>query len=82
MPSSRHKETIEVPSSSQLIKRPRPPAGATLMTRLAIAASLLSILSSIMQLMKTVTPELYLQLAIEFWKVLVIIVITAVQILW
>ena len=84
MPSSTHKETIEVPGSPPLkgIDGPKPPEGASLVNRLTIAASLLSMLSSIMRLLETMTPELYLQLVIEFWRMALIIVIAVINILW
>ena len=77
-------ETIEVTSSPRLkrvIKRPKPPAGASLINWLAIVASALSILASTVRLMETITPELYLQLALAFWQTILLIVIAVLRIL-
>ena len=73
---SRQKDITNVPRSPQLrTEDPTPRDGASLMNRLTIAANLLSTLSLIVRLTEPITAAPYLQWAIEFCRVILIILI-------
>jgi hypothetical protein len=62
------------------IKRPEPPEAPRLIDWLPLIVKHLSVLASTIQLLETFAPELYVQLAIEFWNTILTVLITAINI--